>query len=159
MLVSEFPPPPYYYQDAYSSGITKLTPPSIPTSALLRASQQAAAARAAAKEQVEQNRLKAAQESVDSVGGSSGNVISAHDATGVKLDGLQNDTQGGLIDPSATSPTQQLTDNGQDLIAAFGEIVEDPLLAPVEDGCDDPTKIRDEVSRCVGSFYLTTPII
>lgn len=37
-------------------------------------------------------------------------------------------------------------DDGE-FVAVFGEIVEDPLLAPIEDGCNDPTKIRDELNR------------
>jgi mediator of RNA polymerase II transcription subunit 7 len=43
-----------------------------------------------------------------------------------------------------------------DIVAVFGEIVEDPLLVKVEDVCEDPTKIRDEVKRLnrevVGGF-------
>mmetsp|Transcript_39737 Transcript_39737/g.45267 ORF Transcript_39737/g.45267 Transcript_39737/m.45267 type:complete len:153 (-) Transcript_39737:360-818(-) len=32
-----------------------------------------------------------------------------------------------------------------DVVAVFGEIVEDPYLVKVQDICEDPTKIRDEV--------------
>lgn len=34
-----------------------------------------------------------------------------------------------------------------DVVAVFGEIVEDPLLVQVKDNCEDPTLVRDEVSR------------
>jgi len=39
-------------------------------------------------------------------------------------------------------------DNGP-VVAVFGEecYVEDPTLVPVEDGCDDPKKVKDKVSR------------
>jgi len=37
-------------------------------------------------------------------------------------------------------------DNGE-VVAVFGEIVEDPYLVEVQDICEDPTKIRDEVNR------------
>ena len=45
-----------------------------------------------------------------------------------------------------------VTDEGEedgDVVAVFGEIVEDPLLVQVDDICEDPTKIRDEVKRYV----------
>lgn len=38
-----------------------------------------------------------------------------------------------------------------EVVAVFGEIVEDPLLVEVQDTCEDPTKVRDEVSRYVES--------
>jgi mediator of RNA polymerase II transcription subunit 7 len=34
-----------------------------------------------------------------------------------------------------------------DVVAVFGEIVEDPLLIEPLDVCEDPTVIRDEVKR------------
>lgn len=38
-------------------------------------------------------------------------------------------------------------DEEGEVVAVFGEIVEDPYLVEVQDICDDPTKIRDEVHR------------
>lgn len=34
-----------------------------------------------------------------------------------------------------------------DVVAVFGEIVEDPTLVEPIDSCQDPTKVRDEVKR------------
>lgn len=42
--------------------------------------------------------------------------------------------------------TKNEEDDG-DVVAVFGEIVEAPNLVQVEDICEDPTKIRDEVHR------------
>ncbi|KAI2510200.1 hypothetical protein MHU86_4232 [Fragilaria crotonensis] len=38
-------------------------------------------------------------------------------------------------------------DEEGDVVAVFGEIVEDPYLVEVQDLCEDPRKIRDEVHR------------
>lgn len=44
------------------------------------------------------------------------------------------------------SETQDEEDSG-DVVAVFGEIVEDPWQIQPIDPCEDPTKIRDEVKR------------
>lgn len=43
--------------------------------------------------------------------------------------------------------TDEANEEEGGVVAVFGEIVEDPLLVNVEDVCEDPTKIRDEVKR------------
>ena len=43
-------------------------------------------------------------------------------------------------------PAVEDTDDG-DVVAVFGEIVEDPLLIKPLDACEDPKIVRDEVKR------------
>jgi len=49
---------------------------------------------------------------------------------------------GGVADSS-----QEEGGGGGDVVAVFGEIVEDPNLAKVAEPCDDPTAVRDEAKR------------
>jgi len=49
---------------------------------------------------------------------------------------------GGVPDSS-----QEDEEEEGDVVAVFGEIVEDPTLATVAEPCDDPTVVRDEVKR------------
>mmetsp|Transcript_22170 Transcript_22170/g.44852 ORF Transcript_22170/g.44852 Transcript_22170/m.44852 type:complete len:235 (-) Transcript_22170:928-1632(-) len=121
LLVSEFPPPPPYYRLASTSGALK--PPPIPTEALQRAARKAAAIAAKAKAAAEKARLEA-------VGGHEIAVAAGDGAVGVSADQVVEGDE-----------------HDEDVVAVFGEIVEDPLLVKVEDECEDPTMIRDNISR------------
>lgn len=101
----------------YYRQAAQLEPPEIPTEALEHASQRAAAAAAKAKAESERLRLQLEED--------------ADDKTNAILGGVKD---------------QDEEEDG-DVVAVFGEIVEDPLLVKVEDVCEDPTKIRDEVKR------------
>ena len=136
LLVTEFPPPPYYFRHA----ATTLTPPAIPTEALQRASQRAAAQLQRAKEESEQIRLAAEAdgEEGDNAGAGKGSA----DAT---VGGGTTGNEGGV--PTKGMEEKEDLDDWKDSVAVFGEYVEDPLLAPVEDLCQDPTEIQAQVKK------------
>lgn len=94
-----------------------LTPPPIPTDALERGTRRAAAAAARARAEAERNRL-AMDEGVD------------------KTDAIL----GGV-----TAPKEDEEEG--DVVAVFGEIVEDPLLVEPLDRCEDPKIVRDQVQQ------------
>mmetsp|Transcript_49061 Transcript_49061/g.59406 ORF Transcript_49061/g.59406 Transcript_49061/m.59406 type:complete len:227 (+) Transcript_49061:51-731(+) len=121
MLVSEFPPPPYYYHKSAS-----LTPPSIPTECLERAAKKAQQVAAAAAAAAEAERAR--------IFGESGNGIS------------EDNNDVGTAVPPVPAADDGIDADGE-VVAVFGEIVEDPLLVKVEDDCRDPTKIRDTIFR------------
>lgn len=121
LLVSEFPPPPPYYRLASSSGA--LAPPPVPSEALAAAAKKAAAIAEKAKAVAEKARLEA-------VGGQEIAAASGDGAVGV-----------------AAEQVVDGENNEGDVVAVFGEIVEDPLLVRVEDECEDPNVIRENISR------------
>ena len=92
-----------------------LTPPPIPVAALERGTRRAAAAAARARAQAERNRL-----GLDEI-----------DKTDAILGGVE-------------TKTEEEDDDG-DVVAVFGEIVEDPLLVEPLDCCEDPKVVRDQV--------------
>lgn len=134
LLVSEFPPPPYYYRLA-GTGIPSgggggggvLRAPPIPTDAINRGTYRAAAIAARARETERQLRLAELRRGDDSQG-------NEDDKTDSILGGVIKDA---TIDEHAEG----------DVVAVFGEIVEDPLLVEPLDDCNDPMVVRDEVKR------------
>mmetsp|Transcript_56120 Transcript_56120/g.167976 ORF Transcript_56120/g.167976 Transcript_56120/m.167976 type:complete len:243 (-) Transcript_56120:343-1071(-) len=121
LLVSEFPPPPPYYRFASTPGA--LSPPPVPNDALAAAAKKAAAIAAKAKAVAEKARTDAVGE--QEIAAASGD---------------------GAIGVSAEQVADGEGDEG-DVVAVFGEIVEDPLLVQVEDECEDPNVIRQNISR------------
>mmetsp|Transcript_10985 Transcript_10985/g.15486 ORF Transcript_10985/g.15486 Transcript_10985/m.15486 type:complete len:219 (-) Transcript_10985:309-965(-) len=102
----------------YYRQAASLIPPEIPIEALERGSKRAAAA--AAKAQAEAERIRLEQAGAEN-----------NDNTDEILGGI---------------PTKEEEEEGE-VVAVFGEIVEDPLLVDVKDNCEDPKVIRDEVRR------------
>lgn len=122
LLVSEFPPPPYYYRFA-----GMLRPPPIPVDAITRGTNRAAAIAARAREAERQQRLTELRRGDDSQNND---------------DDKTDSILGGVIKAANVNEN----DEG-DVVAVFGEIVEDPLLVEPLDYCDDPIVVRDEVKR------------
>jgi hypothetical protein len=128
LLVSEFPPPPHYYRRAAvdnATGRLRIKPPKIPHEALARGTRRAKAAADRARAEAEAERLRQGESS------------EGDDKTGAILGGV------------ARTGNNDEDDNNNDdnVVAVFGEIVEDPLLVEPLDPCDDPTVVRDEVKR------------
>jgi len=94
-----------------------LTPPPIPTAALERGTRRAAAA--AARARAEAERIRLAVDEVDKTDAILGGVTGAH---------KEEEEEG-------------------DVVAVFGEIVEDPLLVQPFDRCEDPKVVRDQVQE------------
>jgi mediator of RNA polymerase II transcription subunit 7 len=122
LLVSEFPPPPFYYYRA-AAAESSLPPPAIPDGALRTGTRRAAAAAARARAEAERNRLGG--------GGDDG-----ADRTDSILGGV----------PAGRGAAEEEEEEG-DVVAVFGEIVEDPLLVEPQDRCEDPTVVREEVKK------------
>eukprot|EP00980_Cylindrotheca_fusiformis_P029632 scaffold23625_cov137-Cylindrotheca_fusiformis.AAC.17 len=101
----------------YYADAANLEPPEIPVDALERGTRRAAAAGARAR--VEAERLRLGNEGGD------------------KTDAIL----GGV--PS----TEKVEEEEGDVVAVFGEIVEDPLLVKPLDNFEDPVVIGDEVKR------------
>lgn len=95
-----------------------LQPPEIPVEALARGTRRAAAAAARARAEAEKMRL----------------AEHSNNTTDAILGGVLPDQAAG-------------EDEEGDVVAVFGEIVEDPSLVVVQDSCDDPVLVRDEVKR------------
>jgi MED7 protein len=165
LLVSEFPPPPYYYARALqnyrtsgegstesatsavggaTSTLSKafssypLLPPEIPIDALSRGTRRAAAAAARARIEAERLRLiemgyTTSDERTGAILGSGSSTIGANSGGGPS-------GGGGIMD-----------DNSQeeegDVVAVFGEIVEDPIQVTPIDVCEDPKIVRTELKR------------
>ena len=139
LLVTEFPPPPYYYTLATQS---KLTPPPIPTRAFQVAAKRVMMERQKAKEESDRIRLDAEGLSKDSGSGDIGAVKgdgnnSKDESTATKQDN----------DDTSTTSSIDPNDPNEQVVAVFGEIVEDPTLVTAEDECDDPIEIRENVKR------------
>ena len=115
-------PPPPFYYRAAAAH--SLEPPEIPHEALARGTQRAAAH--AAKARAESERLRLGDDDPD------------------KTDAILG---GAVKDPQEEEETRE-----GDVVAVFGEIVEDPTLVEPLDPCEDPTKVRDQVKRCVRCF-------
>mmetsp|Transcript_24378 Transcript_24378/g.35650 ORF Transcript_24378/g.35650 Transcript_24378/m.35650 type:complete len:241 (+) Transcript_24378:96-818(+) len=124
ILVSEFPPPPFYYRKAATQS---LQPPPIPTECFERAAQKAAAvaAGAAAESENIRNLAVAAQNSPNDGAVTADMSVQHMEAGGEGIEDGDN----------------------SDMVAVFGEIVEDPLLVHVPDDCQDPTVIKGTMSR------------
>jgi len=103
----------------YYTEASTLKPPEIPKEALERGTRKACAA--ATKTRAEAERLRLADEG---------------DQTA--------DVLGGVL---AGNTTSELEEEEGDVVAIFGEIVEDPLTVQPLDPCEDPAVIRDEVKR------------
>ena len=143
LLVTEFPPPPYYYT---LSAQSKLTPPPIPSRAFQVAAKRVITERQKAKEESDRIRLDAG---LPKGSGSSGDVgavkgegnDSSKDETKVESTKQDND------DTASTTSSIDPNDPNEQVVAVFGEIVEDPTLVTAEDECDDPVEIRENVKR------------
>jgi hypothetical protein len=136
LLVSEFPPPPFYYKlfgGSTASAQHPLAPPPIPTEALERGTRRAAAAAARARAAEERQRLLAMGQPQQSGGDD-------------KNDPTQNDTHTDAVLGGAAPDAASQEEEG-DVVAVFGEIVEDPLLVEPLDNCEDPMVICNEVKR------------
>lgn len=92
-------------------------PPPIPVEALTRGTRRAAAAAARARAAEHSRRLA--------------ETMGEHDKTDAILGGVKDD---------------EAEEEG-DVVAVFGEIVENPLLVDPLDHCEDPGVVRDEVRR------------
>ena len=110
-------PPPPYYFRQAAFG--GLSPPPIPMEALSRGTRRAAAVAARAREFERRQRLQAEEQP------------SNNDTTDAIL--------GGMV------PEEE--DEEGDVVAVFGEIVEDPLQVEPLDHCEDPAVVRDEIQR------------
>jgi len=126
LLVTEFPPPPYYYTLAAQS---KLTPPPIPERAFKVAAKRVMMERQKAKEESDRIRL-------DAEGGNSSK-------NETKVDSTKQDND----DTASTTSSIDPNDPNEQVVAVFGEIVEDPTLVTAEDECDDPVEIRENVKK------------
>jgi len=125
LLVSEFPPPPYYYALAAQTtpdGTPLLTPPPIPVDALKVAAKKAA--------QIASEAAKAAEAERFASLGTTPATESASKTESIKIDG-------------SDAPE---TIEG-DVVAVFGEIVEDPMLVEVQDECENPESIRQRLNE------------
>lgn len=137
LLVSEFPPPPHYYRRASIDDVTgrlRIKPPKIPHDALARGTRRAKAAADRARAEAEAERLRQGEESSDP-------MMMGDDKTGAILGGV---ARTGNTDDDDDDDDDNNNDN---VVAVFGEIVEDPMLVEPLDPCDDPTIVRDEVKR------------
>mmetsp|Transcript_21703 Transcript_21703/g.31443 ORF Transcript_21703/g.31443 Transcript_21703/m.31443 type:complete len:272 (+) Transcript_21703:48-863(+) len=162
LLVSPFPPPPYYYHLASTPGA--LEPPPIPTECFERAARKVASIAAAAKAESERMRQEAI--SGDAASSTAINASIKNDGTsdmGGTDAGSSSANAGGsdltkkeegasaVGDQAIITEEKGKEENGEEeegeVVAVFGEIVEDPLLVQVEDECEDPTKIRDTVRK------------
>lgn len=118
LLVSEFPPPPSYFRN-YNKD---LKPPPIPTESLARGTRRAKAAATQVREQAEALRLAEQNSNND-------------DNTGAILGGVTGDG------------TTTKEEEAGEVVAVFGEVVEDPYLVEPLDACEDPTAVIEEVQR------------
>jgi hypothetical protein len=144
LLVSEFPPPPYYYTlvtQQYPDGSPILTPPPIPYGSLKVAAKKAAQMAEAAAKAAEAERFASLGASLNSEllgesgateGGDGSNAVKQEE-TSIKIDG------------SGTNQNKDDDIDG-DVVAVFGEIVEDPMLIEIQDECDDPKVIQDRLN-------------
>ncbi|KAL7474748.1 hypothetical protein ACHAW6_000705 [Cyclotella cf. meneghiniana] len=135
LLVTEFPPPPHYY--ALASRNTpahlRLAPPEIPLRAFRVVAKKVRVERKRAKEESERIRLLACAGNGASTAVSK-DAAACNDGTKLANQDIDDDNS---IDPN---------DSNEPVVATFGEIVEDPTLT-VEEECDDPTVIRENVKR------------
>jgi mediator of RNA polymerase II transcription subunit 7 len=135
LLVTEFPPPPQYY--ALASRNTpahlRLVPPEIPLRAFRVAAKKVRVERKRAKEESERIRLLACAGDGAAAAGSN-DAAACNDGT---KSASQDNDDDDSIDPN---------DPNEPVVAVFGEIVEDPTLT-VDEECDDPTVIRENVKR------------
>lgn len=136
LLVTEFPPPPYYYTLTAQS---TLTPPPIPYRAFQVAAKRVMMERQKAKEESDRIRLDAEGGNVGAVKGEGND--SSKDETKVESTKQDND------DTASTTSSIDPNDPNEQVVAVFGEIVEDPTLVTAEDECDDPVEIRENVKR------------
>ena len=131
LLVSEFPPPPYYFRLAGIQGIgggALLQPPPIPTDAITRGTNRAVAIAARAREAERQQRLHAESQRGDGP------------------QSIEDDKTDSILGGVVKNANIDENDEG-DVVAVFGEIIEDPLLIEPLDYCDDPIVVQDEVKR------------
>ena len=139
LLVTEFPPPPYYYTLAAQS---TLTPPPIPERAFKVAAKRVMMERQKAKEESDRIRLDAEGGNVGAVKGEGND--SSKDETKVES---TTTTKQDNDDTASTTSSIDPNDPNEQVVAVFGEIVEDPTLVTAEDECDDPVEIRENVKR------------
>jgi hypothetical protein len=110
-------------------GGSALRPPPIPTDAIVRGTNQAVAIAARAREAERQQRLA---------------ELRWGDGSQSAEDDKTDSILGGVAMNAATSTDEKDAGN---VVAVFGEIIEDPLLIEPLDYCDDPIAVRDEVKR------------
>jgi mediator of RNA polymerase II transcription subunit 7 len=127
LLVSEFPPPPYYFRLASMQGGGALRPPPIPTDAIVRGTKKAAEIAARTREAERQQRLAELRRGDDS-------------------QGMEDDKTDSILGGVVKTTNVDDHDDG-DVVAVFGEVIEDPILIEPLDYCDDPIVVRDEVKR------------
>jgi hypothetical protein len=154
LLVTEFPPPPYYYTLASSN---KLTPPEIPHRAFRVAAKRVRQEKERARLESEKIRLEAEKNNGSSVSGGGGGdndngsgkggdeeKSSLDDVVMTDTQQQQQQQQQDIDDDdSITDPN----DPNEPIVAVFGEIVEDPTLVYVEEECNNPKLLRDNVKR------------
>ena len=129
LLVTEFPPPPYYYALASSN---QLKPPDIPRRAFRVAAKRVRQEKERARLESERIRLEVEQKGVVD-GKSSGD------------DGNKADYEKSSDIVVADDDVDSITDPNEPIVAVFGEIVEDPTLVYVDEECNNPTMLRDNV--------------
>ena len=140
LLVTEFPPPPYYYTLAAQS---KLTPSPIPERAFTVAAKRVMMERQKAKEESDRIRLDAEGLSKGSSSGDVGGKVKGEGKDSSKDETNKQDND----DTASTTSSIDPNDPNEQVVAVFGEIVEDPTLVTAEDECDDPVEIRENVKR------------
>eukprot|EP00804_Cyclotella_cryptica_P016203 CCRYP_005695-RA/>CCRYP_005695-RA protein AED:0.20 eAED:0.17 QI:0/0.5/0.33/0.66/0/0/3/701/320 len=139
LLVTEFPPPPHYYALAsrHTPAHLRLIPPEIPLRSFRVAAKKVMAERKRAKEESERMRSMACAGKA----GAGSKEEGAVGGGGGGGDGTKLSSQD-IVDDDSIDPD----DPNEPVVAVFGEIVEDPTLT-VEEECDDPTVIRENVKR------------
>lgn len=64
-----------------------------------------------------------------------------------KVESTTTTTKQDNDDTASTTSSIDPNDPNEQVVAVFGEIVEDPTLVTAEDECDDPVEIRENVKR------------
>jgi hypothetical protein len=159
LLVSEFPPPPWYYQwlaPAASTGANYVPTPESPQEALANGTRRTAAAAARARElaeqqqqqqslqnqqQLKEQRQQQQQQQQQEQTASSHPQSDPSSSSPMAVDDKTGAILGGVAPP---------VEEEGDVVAIFGEIVEDPLLVQPVDTCEDPQIVKENVQRLNG---------
>jgi hypothetical protein len=156
ILVSEFPPPPFFCRKLVAAAmeLAKATaetekfeawelipPPPIPQAELERGTRRAAAEAAKMRAESERLRLGIA---MDVLGGGAASTGPPSNTTS---SGTANTPGSGSACGASGKLVGSQQDEDGDVVAVFGEVVEDPLLIQSLESCEDPAMVRDEIQR------------
>mmetsp|Transcript_25060 Transcript_25060/g.40626 ORF Transcript_25060/g.40626 Transcript_25060/m.40626 type:complete len:313 (-) Transcript_25060:74-1012(-) len=171
ILVTEFPPPPYYYTLASTN---QLRPPEIPHRAFRVAAKRVRMEKERTRMESERIRLEAEEQKEGAATAAAASSSSAAESGICEAkqgeDNGKETTQDVVMTTTAITsdkpPPSQPDDNSDNnnndddndsitdpynpnepIVAVFGEIVEDPTLIHIDDECNNPTILRDNVKR------------